>query len=88
MSKANQGAAVKLAAATGVFNTYPVAGAVYGNLDTIDNGKTHSMSDNGIVLCRVKCESLLDDGNWDGEGCTNRKPTCKTCAKRDPRFAS
>lgn len=67
--------------------TYPVAAAAYpeGHKGAF---LTHAYdTETDLPLCkRVKTDSLLLDGLWGGEGCLERKPTCPTCCKRDPRF--
>jgi hypothetical protein len=37
------------------------------------------------VLCRVKLENIADSGAGDAASLAAR-PTCRTCARRDPRF--
>lgn len=68
--------------------TYPVAGAAY--ITTYrETFRTHAYNTTGgITLCknRVKPENLLFDDLWDGPDSTNRCPTCRECAKKDPRF--
>lgn len=70
--------------------TYPVAGASTPETD-LRRGtfRTHAYDTvRDRPLCSsVKLESLLFDLNWDGEGCTDRAPTCPVCLRRDPRFS-
>ena len=61
--------------------TYPVAAACYPSKGAT---LTHAVDETGRPLCgRVKADSILDDDLW---GDLASRPTCPTCAKRDPRF--
>lgn len=69
--------------------TFPVAGGAYKDSDlrsTLTHCCKKDTSGDWAPLCkRVKKESILDDMMWGEEGDLESKPTCKDCARKDPR---
>jgi hypothetical protein len=67
--------------------TRPILGGIYGPMHSRRGMLTHTVTlPDGIPLCSVKPTSVADAGSLCGdEG--ERPPTCKTCLRRDPRFA-
>jgi len=72
------------------FKTFPLAGAAYGSNGQLLNEEkaclTHSYDPETQTVCcgRVNPDSVLEDEKAID---TSEPPTCKTCFRKDPRFA-
>jgi len=64
-----------------------LAGAYKGNRLNLASLLTHTVNiETGMPFCKVKADSLCDDEYAYRPEQLMAEPTCKVCAKRDPRF--